>query len=100
MTIAVAIKRTSHIENSKVVVANVTLDASYTTGGYAVVPSDLGLQGIDHLIVGNPPLGGVVATWDAVAGKIKMFWSTTGAPIALVEVTAAQSLATSVVPVV
>lgn len=99
MAISVAIKRTSHIENNKVVTASITLDSSYPTGGEVVVPSDFGLQGIDHMIVGSPPLGGFLATYDPIAGKIKLWQSTTGAPALLVEVADTTSAATAVVPV-
>jgi hypothetical protein len=100
MAISTFIAKTSAVEQLKIVVANSTLDSSYPTGGYAVVPSDFGLRGIFAVVAGSPPLGGFVATYDAVAGKVKLFQSTTGAPAALVEVANATNVATSIVPLV
>lgn len=98
MTIAVAVKKTVNVNTNKIVLADVTLDNSYPTGGEAVVASDFGLAGINHVICGSPPLGGFVATYDPIAGKIKLWQSTTGAPALLVEVADTTSAATAVVP--
>lgn len=99
MTIAVSIIKSSAVENSKFVSANVTLDSSYPTGGEVVAASDFGLTGIHQIICGNPPLGGFAASYDPINRKIKLFQSTTGAPALLVEVADTTSAATAVVPV-
>lgn len=100
MAATVAVKRTYAASNGKIVTGTVTMDSSYLTGGELVTPADFGLNGIDHVIVGNPPLGGFVASYAAATGAIKLWYSTTGAPNILVEVTSGVSAATAVVPVV
>lgn len=100
MTIAVRVQKTSHLENSKVVLAEITMDNSYPTGGEAVVPSDFGLSGIDAMICGLPPVGGFVPSYLASTGKVKLFASTTGTPSALVEFTNTGDASAAVIPVV
>jgi hypothetical protein len=61
-------------------IVEVTLDASYTLGGYAVTPANFGLVTIKKLYVmsvGAAGSGGsgYGATWDRVNSKIK-FWRT------------------------
>lgn len=99
MAIAVVVKKTNNVQNSKIVLADVTLDSSYPSGGESLVPSDFGLLGINHVIVGSPPLGGFLAAYDPIALKLKLFQSTTGTPALLVEVANTTSAATAVVPV-
>jgi hypothetical protein len=54
-------------------VETVTGDASYATGGYAVVPNQFGFTRISAVI----PVGtntGYVPVWDATNSKLKVFY--------------------------
>jgi hypothetical protein len=70
----------------RMVVATVTFDASYPTGGETFTPADLGLQRIDWLSATTD--GSFAVVWDKAAGKLKAYTN------AGVEVTNATSLAT------
>lgn len=100
MTIAIAVKKTINLQNSKVVLCDVTMDSSYPTGGEALAPSDFGLLGINHVIVGAPPLGGFLPAYDPTNLKLKLFVSTTGTPSLLIEHANATSASTAVIPCV
>lgn len=84
----------------KVVLAQVTFDNSYPTGGEAITLSDLGLVGVDLIICGLPVAGGFVPTYDNANQKIKLYASTTGTPSALVEFTNTGDASAAVVPIV
>lgn len=101
MAVSVAVKKTIALTQCKIVLADITMDSTYPAGGEIVVPSDFGLDQVHHIVVGSPPLGGVVATWNGVGvSKIKLWESTTGTPALLVEVGVAHAdVATAVVPV-
>lgn len=49
LTIAL-VKGSSHVAgNKKIRVRDITLDSSYPTGGYSLLPSDFGLKKIEHI---------------------------------------------------
>ena len=49
LTIAL-VKGSGHVAgNKKIRVRDVTLDASYPTGGYTLLPSDFGLRKLEHV---------------------------------------------------
>jgi hypothetical protein len=100
MAATFAIGKSSSVENLKVVVATITMDNSYLTGGELVAASDFGLRGIFTVICGAPPQGGWLPAYNPVAGTIKLFQSTTGAPAALVEVASTTDVSTAVIPVI
>jgi hypothetical protein len=54
----------------KFVVANVTGDSSYATGGEAFVPADIGLEYIDSVWGGG---SGYSVTYDRTNGKLLFF---------------------------
>lgn len=101
MAISVLVKRTDNFNTGIMVLADVTLDSSYPTGGYAVTPAQLGLSQIDLVIAGNPDVGGIASSFVTVAAanKLKMWQTTTGANQILVEVANAQDVSTSIVPI-
>lgn len=100
MGASIKIKMRDNLNDSVVILADVTLDSSYLTGGELVVPSDFGLTRIDHLLCESPPVGGVVASYVPSTGGIKVWNSTTGAPAVLVETASGVDLSLAVVPVV
>ena len=52
----------------------VTFDASYPTGGEAVLPADFGgLVQIDTVIIGQTNVAGVDAVWDATNSKVILY---------------------------
>jgi hypothetical protein len=55
------------------VIADVTGDASYPTGGYPLAPSLLGLGTELDVVDANPSLGGFTAVYDYGAQKLKIF---------------------------
>lgn len=76
----------------------VTFDASYPTGGEAVLASDLGLPYV-HFAICVPRGFGYLVQWDQANKKLMVFRTGTGADTVLNEVSAAASLATLVVDV-
>lgn len=100
MAATITIVKTHNTNKAKVVLANVTMDSSYLTGGELVTPADFGLSGIYGAIVGNPPLGGVIATFDPITNAIPLWQSTTATPGVLTQVASTQNVATAVVPIV
>lgn len=99
MAVTVFNKRTMDTISAKVVLADVTMDSSYPTGGELVTPAQFGLSGIYDVIVGSPPLGGFAAAWNRATNAISLWVSTTGAPTVLIELANTQSAATAIVPV-
>lgn len=99
MAISVVVKKQSVAGNARLVTADVTLDSSYPTGGYAIAGSDLGLKGgtIDSADL-NASSGGYVPTFDYTNSKIKLFRQT-AATGALVEVPNATNVSTEVIRV-
>lgn len=82
---------------------DVTLDASYPTGGEAIAPNEVGLGTIIHgaNVIGQRRTNGAattayVAQWDHIAGKLQVFVTGTAADTPLNEVANATSLATVV----
>lgn len=67
-----------------VVIADITGDTSYPTGGYAITPAVFGLTTFDFVLV--PSANGYGATYNATTGKIVVYAS------ANTEVTAATNL--------
>lgn len=57
--------------NKRVVVASVTFDSSYPTGGEAVAASDFGLSSIDVIL--PFPLSNRIAVWDATNSKVLLY---------------------------
>lgn len=100
MSAAVFVKKIVQTNSQKVVLADVTLDSSYPTGGEVLTPALFGLNGIDHVVSGTPNLGGFVSTYDPAINAIKLFVTTSGTTIPLVELANAESAATAVVPLV
>ena len=59
--------------SKNLVVATVTFDASYPTGGEAVAVTDFpSLSSIDEVIVGSTDEVGINAVWDKANSKIKL----------------------------
>jgi hypothetical protein len=79
MALTVAVTRTiigkaSALKGYKVVLADITFDDSYATGGEAIVAADLGLTSLELLIV-NPAPGTTtyLPVWDSANAKIKVY---------------------------
>jgi hypothetical protein len=100
MALVINNKRTINLNTGKVVAADVTLNAVYTTGGYPVTPALFGLDQIDSIIVGTPAAGGVVGSYDDVGVQKLKFWqTTTGTGHILTQVASSQDISTVLVPV-
>ena len=69
----------SVIRNKRMVVASVTFDSSYPTGGEPLTASDLGLNTIDYLSATTD--GSNAVTWDKANNKLKVF-TAAGAEVA------------------
>ena len=61
------------------VIVDITLDASYPTGGEAITPADLSLNDIHWLMAA--PNGGLMFEFDHANSKLKAFYPTGGAAI-------------------
>ena len=69
---------------------------TYVTGGVGLTPNQFSLGQIEAIIpcgLARSGTAAVAATWDETNLKLMLFQSTTGAPAALLEVAAAQSIA-------
>lgn len=58
--------------NGRIVVVKTTFDASYTTGGMSLVPSDVGMYGFSA-VVPSPLKSGFDVQWDADAQKLVVY---------------------------
>jgi hypothetical protein len=59
--------------NKRVVVADVTLDNSYPTGGEAISPSDVGLQAFEAVLIPSINNAGTrFLVWDQANSKVKV----------------------------
>jgi len=81
-------------DNRVGIIATVTGDSSYTTGGYAVTPTQFGLTTI-YAMVAAGMSNGRYAQYDATTGKVVFYERATGA-----ETTAATNVTTNVIPVI
>lgn len=61
--------------STEVVVADITFDSSYATGGEALTASDLGLKAkaIDHLVATQKGVASRIAEYDYANEKLKLF---------------------------
>jgi hypothetical protein len=102
----------SQFGNIPVRFANLTLDASYPAGGYAIngglfggastgggQASNNGLRGLD-VIGSNTAAGGYVYSYNSQTGKMQVFWTGAVVSTQLAEVTAATNLSTTVINVI
>ena len=58
--------------NRMEVIATVTFDSSYATGGESLTPASLGFQTFDY--VGLTTSGGYVFEYDHANSKVKAYW--------------------------
>lgn len=77
---------------------DVTLDASYPAGGYAITATQFGFKGI-WMVNPNPVVAGYAFQWDVTNGKLKAYWTGAAVSAVLAEVTATTNLSTVVVRV-
>lgn len=73
LTVSVAGSEKSVFGNRRVVFADITGPASYTTGGEALTASDFGLRSIDFFMA--PPKSGYLFEHDRSAGTLKVLAS-------------------------
>ena len=71
MSASVALKKKFKFGNGFGVVADVTLDSSYPTGGEALTAQQFGLTTLDFVLCS--PSGGYIAEFDHANSKIKVF---------------------------
>jgi hypothetical protein len=57
--------------NKRIVLASITFDASYPTGGEALTAAELGLSSLDHVI--PLPHASRIGVWDDTNSKIKLY---------------------------
>lgn len=91
MALSVSLVEVFVIGDRKEVIADVTFDSSYPTDGEALVGSQVSLgTELSYVSSGvamkSDESDAVVVAYDAAAGKLVAFQSTTGAPNKLVEV--------------
>lgn len=66
--------RTVPDHQTKLIVADLTLDAAYPTGGYSLTPSQFGLLEIWALVpIGGTAPAGIIPHYDFTARKLKLF---------------------------
>lgn len=69
MALTVSAVRRTVYGNRRIVIANITFDSSYATGGESLTASDLGLTTIDHVSPGVST-GGYVTVYDHTNSKL------------------------------
>lgn len=70
MAVAVKVIKKAKELNEYAVIADITFDATYPTGGYLVTPQQFGLQSLDFILLNNP--GGYGYWYDNVNKKLKV----------------------------
>jgi hypothetical protein len=80
MAVTVADVSRSILRHKRFVVATITFDSSYPTGGEALAASALGLGVIDFLTISGTSAN--TFAWDRANNKIKAFVRTTGVEVA------------------
>lgn len=90
MALTITTNKVYSIGDRKEVIATITFDSSYPTGGESLTASDLGLAlQVDYVESGAVARNGtnaVVTVYDYTNSKLMAFQSTTGAPNKLIEV--------------
>lgn len=83
-------------------VSQITLDASYPTGGYALTGQQLGLTNgiIDFIDAGVSPNGGYLLAYNAATGKLQVFQGAAAINLPAAEVPNATNLSAVTVTVV
>ena len=71
MAATVTVKKRTKFANLYAVIADITFDSSYPTGGEAVTPQQLGLTTIDFVL--PAPAAGYIPEFDHTNLKLKMF---------------------------
>lgn len=83
MALTVSVVHRTVFGNDRVVVADVTFDSSYATGGESLTASDLGFPSGQIFHVSTPATNGAnIFAFDHAASKIKAFVTTTGVEVA------------------
>lgn len=72
MAVTVTIVKRGKLNNSNHVIADITMDSSYATGGEAVTPALFGLGKI-HTVQVPAVVGSRLAEYDNANSKIKMY---------------------------
>lgn len=93
MALTVTTVRRTVYGNRRVVIADVTFDSSYLTGGESLTPSDLGLTAVDRIDAGVST-GGYVIVYDHTNSKLMAFQgdNTNAAAAPLIQVPNATNL--------
>lgn len=73
MALSFSITDQTVVGDQRRVVATVTFDSSYPTGGEAVTPSNFGLQSIRNVEPAVPVAGSRLVAWDGTNSKLKVF---------------------------
>ena len=80
MAATLAVVKRSHPGSQRIVVADVTFDNSYPTGGEAIAAGDAGLGAIQFAVTGGNTAN--TFAWDYTNGKLLAYVRTTGAEVA------------------
>lgn len=102
MALTVTLNKVYSIGDRKEVLATITFDSSYPTGGESLTASDLGLAlELDYVSGGLARNGtnAVSTVYDYTNSKLMAFQSTTGAPNKLIEVANTSDLSSYAVKV-
>src|SRR5215210_5871649 len=70
---AITLTRVKALPDQRRTIYTLTCDGSYSSGGYAISPRDLGLFQIDSLMAYETSGQGNLAQWDAPNGKLRVF---------------------------
>jgi len=73
MALTVSISRMGKIDRESIRDGTISFDSSYPTGGESFTPSDLKLQGINHIDIS--PKDGYVFEYDYTNQKVKVYYA-------------------------
>ncbi len=88
----------------KIVLATITFDSSYLTGGELVTPATFGLTAIDAMFFSGDVLAATLAlsvpSYDRTVGAVRLFGSNGAAPAQLVEIASTTDVSAQIYRVV
>lgn len=70
---AIALARVKSRADVRETIFDMTCDGSYSSGGYAIAPKDVGLLSIDSIEAYEKTGQGNLAQWDPTNGKLRVF---------------------------
>ena len=94
MALAITVIKRPAMPAGKAVVATITFDSSYPTGGEPLTAADLGMLNVEWLVVEQKGAASRIIEYDHANAKLKLYFLVEGAPNTFGEVTNASDQST------